>query len=104
MGYDARWRKTRAAFLDANPTCIDCGHPATVADHAPRTRRQLLADGVANPDAWDHLQPRCATCHGRKTVLHDGGFGRPARKSSGSKGVEQAHGPSAVRTGSGTAG
>jgi 5-methylcytosine-specific restriction endonuclease McrA len=28
-------------------------------------------------DDWSNLRPLCHRCHSRKTVLNDGGFGRP---------------------------
>lgn len=74
-GYDHRWRKRAASYLHRHPTCIDCGDPATVPDHSPRTRRELVAAGVADPDADEYLEPRCKPCHDRKTATVDGGFG-----------------------------
>lgn len=76
-GYGTAWRDRRARFLAANPVCADCGGAATVADHAPVTRAELVRRGDPDPDAAHHLQPRCASCHGRKTVRDDGGWGRP---------------------------
>lgn len=66
-GYDTKWARNRARFLAAHPTCVDCGQGATVADHDPLTRRQLLAMGVEHPDAWERLRPRCAPCHNRRS-------------------------------------
>lgn len=97
MGYTRAWAKTRAAFLQAHPTCLDCGATATVADHAPHTRARLLELGVEDPDAWHRLQPRCAPCHGRKTVKHDGGFGREKVPLAGH--AEQAPTPQTLPTG-----
>lgn len=76
QGYGARWRKVRDPFIAANPICVDCGAPSTDADHAPVSRRDLIARGVADPDAWEHLQARCHPCHSRRTVLVDGGWGK----------------------------
>lgn len=76
-GYGKAWERTRRAFLAAHPRCIDCGKPATAADHAPLSRRELIRQGVNNPDAWHYLQPRCLRCHSSKTAKHDGGFGNP---------------------------
>jgi 5-methylcytosine-specific restriction protein A len=75
-GYTSSWDKRRARFLRRNPTCVLCGQPATDADHYPVSRRQLLAQGVADPDADQHLRACCRSCHSRSTVRHDGGFGR----------------------------
>ena len=77
-GYTTAWSRRAATFLRAHPRCVDCGGPATVADHAPRSRRQLVAAGVADPDAPQYLQARCAGCDRRRSVrdegtLHPGG-------------------------------
>ena len=67
-GYDARWRALRIDYLLAHPICIDCGAQATVPDHFPRSRKELLADPtVVDPDAWEHLVPRCKPCHDSST-------------------------------------
>ena len=81
-GYDARWRRTSAAFLRANPRCIDCGKPAKHADHAPISRAELVRRGDPNPDAWHHLQPRCHPCHSARTAAHDGGYGNPIQPTA----------------------
>jgi len=78
-GYGAKWRQVRAHFLRANPTCVDCGAASTDADHAPVSRRALLAAGVADPDQPQYLEARCRSCHARKTARHDGSFGRETR-------------------------
>lgn len=69
-GYDSRWRKARADFLQRNPLCVKCmaqGRitPATVVDHIipHRGDRKLFWDG-------QNWQPLCKSCHDRKT-----GFG-----------------------------
>jgi len=66
-GYDARWRKARAAFLQKHPLCRQCLRegrltPATVVDHIlPHRGNQELF--------WDekNWQALCRTCHDRKT-------------------------------------
>ena len=75
-GYGAVWRRNRTRFLAAFPDCVDCGDQATVPDHDPVTRAELVRRGDPDPDGWHHLQPRCAPCHGRKTVTQDGALGR----------------------------
>lgn len=76
-GYGRRWStKIRPAYLKAHPWCCLCGAPATTPDHHPLTRRQLLAQGVTNPDHPRHLRPLCDRCHRTETVKHDGGLGR----------------------------
>ena len=66
-GYDSRWRKARAAFLQRNPLCNECMKhgrltPATVVDHViPHRGDQKLF--------WDegNWQALCKSCHDRKT-------------------------------------
>jgi 5-methylcytosine-specific restriction enzyme A len=63
-GYDSHWRRViRPAFLRANPICVLCGTLATVPDHWPTTRAQLVADGAPDPDAEHRLRPLCTDCH-----------------------------------------
>ena len=66
-GYDSRWRKARAAFLQRNPLCNECMKhgmltPATVVDHViPHRGDQKL---FWDEDNWQAL---CKSCHDRKT-------------------------------------
>lgn len=71
--YGRRWPRIRAAYLYANPWCVLCGRTANVVDHFPLSRRELLARGVANPDAFERLRPLCTTCHSRETAKHQPG-------------------------------
>lgn len=73
-GYGAAWRKMRAAFLRAHPTCQapGCGRPSAHADH----RKPRAAGGADHPS---NLVALCASCHSRKTAKRDGGFGNPRR-------------------------
>jgi 5-methylcytosine-specific restriction protein A len=64
-GYGWRWQQRRELFLTYRQACALCGARSTVADHYPRTRRQLVADGVADPDAYAYLRPLCRSCHDR---------------------------------------
>lgn len=77
----------RATFLAAHPTCIDCGAPSTEADHDPISRRDLVAMGDPDPDAWHHLKPRCKPCHARRTARVDGGFGHLPQTPGGGGGT-----------------
>lgn len=62
-GYNHRWRKARAQFLQLHPLCRYCEQmgkiqPAEVVDHrVPHKGDQALF--------WDHdnWQPLCKTCH-----------------------------------------
>lgn len=60
----AGWRKARADFLAANPTCVQCGNPSKVADHYPISRRNLIGRyKVSDPDAPHRLRALCVPCH-----------------------------------------
>jgi 5-methylcytosine-specific restriction protein A len=77
-GYDHRWAARRTHYLRAHPACVLCGRFATVADHYPRSRRQLVAAGVRDPDADHLLRALCRDCHNRQTAQHQpGGWHRP---------------------------
>ena len=67
-GYDAKWRRVRAAYLKRHPVCVVCGEQATEVDHIVP-----LVDGGTHK--WDNLQAMCKTHHSQKTVAFDGGFG-----------------------------
>ena len=71
--YGRRWPLIRKRYLYAHPWCVLCSRTATVADHFPLSRRQLLARGVVNPDAFGHLRPLCTSCHNRETAKHQPG-------------------------------
>lgn len=78
-GYDRAWQKLRAAFLLENPLCVKCSErdlveAATDVDHIIAHR----GDDSLRLDA-SNLQSLCHSCHAKKTVAVDGGFGR-ARK------------------------
>lgn len=73
----SRWRELRRSFLARNPVCGHCGAPARHVDHVrPHRGAEALFFDVRN------LYPLCHSCHSRKTVYTDGGFGRPVRASS----------------------
>lgn len=59
-GYDADWRRLRAAQLAAHPFCRRCGAPARDVDHvAPLRQAPERRLDPAN------LQSLCASCHSR---------------------------------------
>jgi 5-methylcytosine-specific restriction protein A len=72
-GYRAGWDRRRRAFIARNPLCALCGMPSTVADHYPVSRRDLVDQGVTDPDASEHLRPLCGPCHSSETALHQPG-------------------------------
>lgn len=78
-GYSGKaWRFARRTVLRQNPICVLCNREfATVADHWPTSRRELVAQGVTNPDAPRHLRALCASCHGSETAREQpGGWNR----------------------------
>lgn len=79
-GYGHRWQRTRRRYLRRHPTCILCGQPAQVPDHHPHSRKQLVAMGVRDPDADQHLRPLCIPCHNRETAVHQPGGWAPKGK------------------------
>ena len=64
-------------FKRRHPFCADPfgehqGRP-TPGDHVDH----IIQRSAGGADAWSNLQTLCARCHSRKTVMQDGGFGRP---------------------------
>lgn len=72
-GKGAEWRRIAAAFLAVHRLCQipGCRRPATCVDH-------IVPWPIGSNDL-SNLQALCQSCHSRKTVLRDGGFGRPRR-------------------------
>ncbi|MDB5409296.1 MAG: endonuclease [Rhodospirillales bacterium] len=72
------WRSARKAFLARHRFCIECGEPATVVDHRDPHKGEAAV-------FWDRSrwQPMCASCHGRKTAVHDGGSGMQGAEGEG---------------------
>lgn len=78
-GYGGRnWTRARRAVLVRDRMCVlGCGRPATVADHWPTSRRDLIAQGVEDPDAPERLRGLCRDCHSRETAREQpGGWNR----------------------------
>lgn len=64
-------------MLARDPNCVLClqadrTEPATVADHYPRSRRELVERGL-DPDDPQHGRGLCSSCHGRATAQHQPG-------------------------------
>jgi 5-methylcytosine-specific restriction protein A len=75
-----RWQRIRKAYLYAHPWCVLCMAQATVADHYPLSRRELVDRGV-DPDTPTHLRPLCVACHNKETARHQpGGWAAEKRK------------------------
>jgi hypothetical protein len=66
--YNGRGHKSfRAAVLARDPVCVLCGlAPATVADHYPTERRDLVAAGL-DPDDPERGRALCKPCHDKVT-------------------------------------
>ena len=73
-GYGQMHRdRFRRGVLDRDPVCRVCyGQPATVADHYPKSRRQLVAEGL-DPNSPEYGRGLCASCHSRETAQHQPG-------------------------------
>jgi 5-methylcytosine-specific restriction protein A len=65
QGHRTRFRP--AVLAKNGGRCVDCGAPATVADHDPLDRDELVARGL-DPDDPQHGQPRCKRDHDRRTA------------------------------------
>jgi len=84
-GYTKRWRRLARMFLRRRPLCADPfgAHAAEgrmawaqCVDHIVPLRR-----GGSSHES--NLQALCHSCHARKTVRCDGGFGRDRRRMDG---------------------
>ena len=69
----SRWVAFRSEYLRTHPACVSCRNRATVVDHIQPHRGDPVRFW-AGP-----FQPMCSSCHGRKTLRRDGGFGRPRK-------------------------
>ncbi|PYC83490.1 holin [Streptomyces tateyamensis] len=68
------WTQARAAVIARDPICVLCRtEPSRVADHWPASRRQLLQQGVPDPDAPERMRGICRPCHSRETAEHQPG-------------------------------
>ncbi len=64
VGGGPGWAAIRRAFLGLHPMCQVCGEGrAELVKHFPRTREQLISDGISRPDAPPHLRGICAFCY-----------------------------------------
>jgi len=71
-GYDARWRKARAAYLKRHPICVVC-----LSMSRTRAAQEVhhiipLREGGTHAEA--NLQALCKSCHSRITGQGVGGY------------------------------
>jgi len=73
-GYDTRGhrKRFRLSVLHRDPLCVLCGHIATIADHYPKSRRDLINTG-SDPDDPQHGRGLCKPCHDTETATHQPG-------------------------------
>lgn len=73
-GYtSAGHQRFRRAVLDRDPICVLCeAAQSTVADHYPRSRRELQALHL-DPNDPDYGRGLCAPCHNTATAHHQPG-------------------------------
>lgn len=79
-GYATKGHRTfRTAVIRRDPICVICNiAAATVADHHPRSRKELIALGM-NPNDPRHGRGLCKKCHDRSTAREQpGGWNRRA--------------------------
>lgn len=68
-GYGTAHEANRQIVLKEWPICVICNDaPSVVADHYPKTRRQLERAGVKNPNHHGYMRGLCMSCHSRHTV------------------------------------
>ena len=72
------WKERARRFLAQSPYCVDCGAPATDADH-------IQARAQGGGDEWANLAARCHACHSRRTANVEGhgwaGFNQARHKA-----------------------
>ena len=77
QGYGAGWHKISDRVLAEEPVCPGyerpCGDPTSVVDHIQARRR-------GGTDARSNLRAYCRSCHSRKTVVEDRGWGNAPRE------------------------
>jgi len=66
-------RRFRAAVLNRDPICVLCQvREATVADHYPHSRKELLELGL-NPNDPQYGRGLDKRCHDQETAIHQRG-------------------------------
>lgn len=78
-GYTSKGHQQfRSATLNRNPICVLCHiRQATVADHYPHSRKELIELGL-NPNDPEYGRGLCETCHNTQTATNQpGGWHQP---------------------------
>ena len=76
-GYGKSWQKRRLRILARDEyTCQQCGKFILEHERKEAHVDHVLAKAKGGTDADDNLQTLCRSCHSRKTIQEDGGFGR----------------------------
>lgn len=69
-GYGGSWPRLRRLILARSPVCQHCQRlPSVDVDH-------IVPIAQGGTYGEDNLEALCHSCHSRKTVRQDGGFGR----------------------------
>jgi len=73
-GYTSKGHRSfRNQTLARDPICVLCGlAQSTVADHHPRSRKELQALGM-NPNDPSYGRGLCESCHNKETAQHQPG-------------------------------
>lgn len=80
---DPQWTAFRKDYIYRNGYCVLCGALSVVVDHFPKSRRALIAEGIANPDQDRYVRALCRVCHSKETAKHQpGGFVAETRTES----------------------
>ncbi|MGN9791243.1 hypothetical protein ACTMTU_09075 [Streptomyces sp. OZ13] len=89
FNYDTKhWKLTRARVLRTAHSCALCPAIAKVADHHPKSRRELWAMDAKNIDDASRLRALCKSCHSKYTATQQGGFADPKRKTRSRADIE----------------
>jgi len=80
-GYTKRWRKVRRMYMAGHPLCEDPFGVHGVWSVPGRHVDHIVPLSRGGGDEESNLQTLCASCHSKKTVLYDGGFGGQRRSA-----------------------
>lgn len=81
--YGPAWREVSKSHRLAHPLCEDCKQRGLTV--AAQCVDHVTAISKGGTHDQSNLRSLCASCHARKTALHDGGFGRAPTLAQGRK-------------------